>query len=470
MENNSPVELILGPMIGGLSSRSAKIWGRGSHPADMYVWVGDRPVIKDAKPAGSCQLTAGNGFAGFLQVDDLQPDTKYYYAVSLQNRSPGQAAGSFRTLPGNGYNGDISFAFGSCNLPGSAEADIFKHIGDKAKEKNIRFALLIGDQVYADYNKKNGIGKIAESLEDYRRLYTFSWGRKHFRDTFKSLPVFMTPDDHEVDDDWRWRDPGRQKPGYLMINTFRRILSRRRPINITRERVANALQAFWEHQVIHSPRSVDLGIPFEYLRDTPNYYSFEIGKAAFFVMDTRSHRVRSFLDFKNRTMLGPEQWQEFESWLLQVKDSHPVKFVVTSSGFLMRHWIDVFNDRWKGFGKERKRLINFAADNKIKGVHLLSGDLHASGIVTAVLDGKIPFTELGSSPFEQKPARFLKYTFFGLPFSRVSKIKRHVFIGEQNFAVVTAKFDEEEFSGVTVEYFGADGSSLAEHQVNADPL
>ncbi|NOH03749.1 MAG: hypothetical protein HND47_18195 [Chloroflexi bacterium] len=75
---------------------------------------------------------------------------------------------------------------------------------------DLRFGLFLGDQIYADVEKQNGLGRIAVTLEEYRAVYEYAWSRPAMRALLPDLPLFMTLDDHEVDDDWHWRDAERR--------------------------------------------------------------------------------------------------------------------------------------------------------------------------------------------------------------------------------------------------------------------
>ena len=98
-------------------------------------------------------------------------------------------------------------------------------------------------------------GKVAESLAEYRSVYLSTWSRPPFRNLLRNLPVFMTLDDHEVDDDWRWTDQDRHAATFSIWARITRFLAGRPPAErtLTLDRVRNALKAYWEHQGMHAP-------------------------------------------------------------------------------------------------------------------------------------------------------------------------------------------------------------------------
>lgn len=67
-------ELILGPLVGGLSSTGAHLWGRTSGPGVLHAWLGNEPDLSDARLAAtSLPLSAENGFFGRRYVAQPHP-------------------------------------------------------------------------------------------------------------------------------------------------------------------------------------------------------------------------------------------------------------------------------------------------------------------------------------------------------------------------------------------------------------
>ena len=191
-------------------------------------------------------------------------------------------------------------------------------------------------------------------------------------------------------------------------------------------------------------------------------YTFTFGAAAFFVLDTRTQRVKNS---RQKKMLGDQQWQALQEWLLAVKDSHPVKFLVSSSSVLFDIWVDVQRDRWSGFAGERRRLLSFLADHQVEGVYILAGDLHSAHAVRAELDGlpgkPLALWELCSTPFEQDPNPFSTWAhwpFLGKP---VRNLKRFFTVSQPNYGVVRVNFDASGQPRVTFDLYGAQGQRLA---------
>lgn len=484
---NNSTRLLLGPIIGGLSNDRALLWGRAKpvdETATLHAWIGRQPNMSDAELGGqSLPLSPEQGYTGVALLAGLRPEIRYYYALRLSDSPPTPGSGplegglypSFRTFPSPGELASFNFAFGSCFRPAAESAGkIFDALEARRKMDDLRFILLIGDQIYADDYKANSLGKVAETLDEYRAVYKYVWGWPSFRRLLFNLPAFMTLDDHEVDDDWRWLDMERRTAYIPWWDRFSRLLHSR-PFSETRlplERVRNALQAYWEHQGMHAPplsRPLDLNPAGQYAllaSDSGSLaYTFEYGGAAFFVMDTRTMRVKPRWGGE-RTMLGEGQWRALQKWLLKVKDAYPLKFLVSSCSLLFCMWADIPRDRWLGFPHERDRLLSFLATHGIEGVYVLSGDLHSAHAIHAGLFGPqgndLPLWEFCSSPFEQKPNRLARSTRVKIS-NRLFKWQDCKFVIDQlNFGVVRVSYDQGGKPQVRFDLYGEHGGLLAQ--------
>ena len=466
--------LILGPIIGGVSSRSAYLWGRCDGPATLYAWLGKEPDLSDASLAGqSLPVEPATGFAGVAPLQDLFPNHRYYYTLTQSDAPPHPHEGypAFSTFPASGSRESFAFAFGSCFRPADENGgQIFHALAERQEVDNLRFLLMIGDQIYADAYEYNGIGKIACTLQDYRDVYAYTWSRPALRQLLANLPAFMTLDDHEVDDDWRWLDRQRRWATIPWWDMAIRWLQGRPPQerHLPLQRVQHALQAYWEHQGMHAPAllqppPVDPAGQYN-LEPGQNgslAYTFTFGAAAFFVLDTRTMRMRNR---RERSMLGEDQWQMLETWLLSVKDAYPVKFLVTSCALLYSMWLDIPADRWSGFPRERERLLHLLAANGIENVYLLAGDLHAAHAVRAELYGpqerRITLWEFCSTPFEQKSDQSTRYLYSPRRYAPLARLERIFTVHQNNFGVVRVDLSGER-PLVSYEVYGEDGSLLA---------
>ena len=447
------MKLILGPLVGGLSHNRANIWARADAPAEMHVWLATQPDASDAAWVGSAPLLAKEGHAGILSLSGLRPEAKYPYAVSLRKKMPPVAEfHSFTTFPKPARRCSFKFMFGSCYLPPNEEGgQTMDKIRRYIETENLRFGLLLGDQIYADFVNHNGIGRVAVTLEDYRNIYAHTWSRPAMQRFLPSLPLFMTLDDHEIDNDWRWHSSDRLW-GILPVWEVRLRKALGRPpeaYHLTPERIRAGLKACHEHQFMHAPRlllSLDTDAKGEYILEPHDpgslAYTFYYGGAAFFVLDTRTMRV----DRQKRTMLGEGQWDVLKKWLKESAE-YPVKFPVSSCSLLFPIIGDIARDRWSGFPEERERLLEFLATEEIEGLHILTGDLHAGHAVSANLKcpsgRRIPIREYCASPFEQISIN-ADFMYKPVRSKWLAAQKRHFYHAHRNFGIMDVNFDAPE--------------------------
>lgn len=443
--------ILLGPIVGGLSHHSANIWARADAPSTLHVWLATRADLKDAKIAGGVELPARDGCAGVAKLTRLKAETNYFYAVSMGKTKPKREDfHRFTTFPKPGALRSFSFAFGSCYLPPDEQGGATMYeLSRRIELDELRFGLFLGDQIYADNAKRNGLGRIAVTLDEYRKVYEYTWSRPAMKALLPNLPLFMTLDDHEVDDDWHWRNKERQWADIPRHNKFLRWLKGVPPQqrHLHPGRIRAALKAYHEHQAVHVPEML---IPPEadeagkyqfHLEDEGSFaYTFTYGGAAFFVLDTRTMRVKG----RERALLNEGQWRVLQEWLLSAKDQYPVKFLASSGTILYPFWFDVTRDRWSGFRAERERLLEFLATNEIEGVHILTGDIHSAHAISAELKcpsgRRIPIWEFCSTPFEQK-SNALTNTYHPFLSKWLGRQKKHFYLKGQNFGVVTVNFD-----------------------------
>jgi len=436
--------IILGPIIGGLSHERVNLWARADQSSTLYAWLATHQHAGAAKLVGRKQLVASNGFAGMVAIKGLSPAKKYFFALTLDPKlaPPRSAFRPFSTFPTPRQAKSFRFAFGSCFLPCKENPGLtFKHINEN--QNDLAFMLMLGDQIYADEVETNGLGHAPANINDYRKVYKTVWSNPYHRELLARTPSFMILDDHEVDNDWRWNDRALKVPGTSWLTRFTRLLSGRpkgeQHLSLTR--TLAGLMANWEHQAMHSPMQMP--------PNGPLAYEFEFGAAAFFVLDTRTQR---FLNKDERQLLGDKQWRMLESWLKRVKKTYPVKFIVSSISILSDMVGDLTADRWAGFDAERERLFALLAQEEIEGIHFLVGDLHSAHSFSANLlcqNGReIPIWEYCSSPFEQKPFRIAWLLDHPAKSPALREQKRHFTISEINYGVIEVDFSRKKFPRV----------------------
>ncbi len=248
----------------------------------------------------------------------------------------------------------------------------------------------------ADAWRANGLGRIPETLEDYRTLYRQAWASQAWRRVFARMPVFAIWGHRVVDWGWSWADVDRTEArlpwGLRLLRRLRRMPGEVQ--SLSRRRVVAAMQAYWEHlgqispPLLMPPEGVeDLGRPLVLPADRGHFgYAFTYGAAAFLVLDVHTHRVVGRL---GRRWLHPEQWQALEGWLASVQTAYPLKFVVTPAAVFARG----AGDFWMQDVNALRRLLHVVAARQVEGVVFLSHGLEAGWVVEAELNADgVPVT------------------------------------------------------------------------------
>jgi len=278
----------------------------------------------------------------------------------------------------------LAFLLGSCRYPGilfqERESDqIFGPMLSEARGRDgrgpARFALMMGDQIYADVlNRLLPVGR-ADTFEEFQERYHTAWGSAAMRRLLRHLPSYMMLDDHEIEDNWT-QDRVRHEPG--------------------RGLYLHAIRAYLSYQWSHGPRTWE----------GPIYYKFECNGYPFFVLDTRSQRYTDDDDksLNDNHLLGrpaldprePNQLNRLLAWLTEQKQQRGAapKFIITASVFVPN---DVGttksdakklkDDSWPAFPETRRALLQHIVAGDIQNVVFLSGDIHCTNVASMAFSG-----------------------------------------------------------------------------------
>mgnify|MGYP000867447855 CR=1 FL=1 len=335
--------LELGPMIGHVSHTNASLWVKSHLPAEVSVAISRDPELAEVIHIAGPNLTAETDRSGFWIIPDLEPATRYYYAVSL-NGKPAMLPPypSFVTAPTPGTRGHLRFAFISCS--GYSPYDPAPSWADLGMRTNVDLILMMGDNHYGN----------SPDLAKQRAAYLGQRQSSGFRQTTERIPTYGIWDDH----DFGPNDSDGTLPGK-----------------------ESALKAFLEHWANPSAGEPDnLGV----------YFKFTRGAVDFFCLDGRYHRSpNNQTNNPAKTMLGPKQLAWLKNAL--VESAAPVKVLVSGSEW-QSHGTP---DSWTSFPRERDELFAFIRDQRIEGVILLSGDRHFTGAYQV----QQRFIEVTSGPF-----------------------------------------------------------------------
>lgn len=323
------LQFLHGILAGDITDTRAAVWTRTGGSVQARLEYAPSPGLIGATTV-PLPIGAQADFTAKVELGGLQPDTRYYYRAVAEagNRRTLTRLATFRTAPSPAAAEGVAFAWGA-DLSGR-----FKpfRIFDAIRAQQPQFFLFLGDTVYAD------IDSPGRTLDDYRGVYRRNREDDSFQTFMRAVPVYAVWDDHEV------------------ANNFDR----------THPRIPIGRQAFFEYW----PVRVDPSDPARL------YRSVRWGKLVeVFILDTRQYRApASDRDTPAKSMLGPAQ----KGWLLDgLRSSDAVFKVIASSVPLKYHGVD----SWEGYRSERQELFDFIAQNGIRRVVVLCGDVHYAAVL-----------------------------------------------------------------------------------------
>jgi len=362
-QNPEKARLVAGPVVGAVTKNSAKIWitYRGSGQNMMTL----------VDTADNTRYYA----SGFHRIDDHKGNTSLI--MDFAGLSPEHVYKTvfidplilhpkcvFETLADSAVK-DLNFILGSCALmntgfsrmifPGDAIRIFFP-----MKRQKADFMLWLGDNIY--YFSKN--------YSSYEGMFQRNLSiRKNFltlRDFMASQPNYAIWDDH----DYGWNDADKKFP--------------------LKDSSLAIFKGFWPNPYDEADTSIK-----------GNYFNFRQYDAEFFMTDSRWYR-----DIEGDTagaFLGKEQI----SWLKKkLKESDATfKFICTGSQVLNESY---YGESYAKYPKERNELLDFIANNNIKGVIFLTGDKHYAELAKRDWKG-YPIYDFTSSPLTSPvvPVRYL---------------------------------------------------------------
>ena len=193
---------------------------------------------------------------------------------------------------------------------------------------------------------------------------------EHLQAAHVAFPWVVTWDDHELDNNYAG-DVSEEADV-----TPEQLLKRR----------VNAYQAYYEHMPVRKsslPRGADMQI----------YREIAFGNLAnFFVLDTRQYRTDQPCGDGNKppcaesmdphaTLLGAKQ----KSWLKGGLTSSPTRWNVLAQQVMVApvdrqagETVRMSMDQWPGYEVERREMLKFLDDAKIKNPVVITGDIHSN--------------------------------------------------------------------------------------------
>lgn len=349
--------------------------GGGMPPHSVPVkWeIATDPYFRSIVGRGTELARPELGHSIHVEVSGLKANHEYFYR--FKSGSEISPTGKTKTLPESGEGiSQLKFAFVSCQQFEHGYFTAYQHL---AKEE-LDLVFHLGDYIYeygpneyiaASGNVRTHSGPEIKTLVDYRNRYAQYRSDTHLQAAHAAFPWIVTWDDHEVENNYANIIPEKGQ-------SVEEFIIRR----------AAAYQAYYEHMPLRKsslPQGADMKI----------YRQFEYGDlASFYVLDTRQYRddqangdksspqTPESLDPK-RTLLGTEQ----EEWLFQRLDNSTKKWNVLAQQifFAQRNYGTAASpkysmDAWDGYPAARQHVLDYAKENQLNNLIVLTGDVHAS--------------------------------------------------------------------------------------------
>jgi prolyl oligopeptidase len=266
-----------GPWSGGVTPTSAIVKAKLAREGlNAKLLVSRNPMLTSALRLGPVVSETNHHEVIGFPVENLQPDTQYYYAVEIDGRIDWKKRGAFRTFPSPGP-ASFQMAFASCGRTGSTR-DVY----DRIREHHPLFYMIMGDLHYQDIRTNR------PAL--FRAAYEAVLASPQQADLYRSVPIVYMWDDHD----------------YGGNNANRKSSSH------------NAARGTYDEYVPHYP-FVDSS------RDEPIYQSFSVGRVKFIITDLRSDRDDpKDKDDATKSMLGEKQKAWFKQELSAANGKYPL--------------------------------------------------------------------------------------------------------------------------------------------------
>jgi len=491
--NSNPVLKIKeGVSSGDVSHNSAVIWSRANIDSLMHVIYENNSAFSDPNLKIKA-VDNSTDYAGKINIDELHPNTKYFYKVwfsSNDNRTNSSSiVGSFRTAPSPSSSGNsISFILGA-DVGGQKfcrEVNNGYLIFEKMKSLSPDFYIHNGDMIYAIndcpkerpdalQNIPGNFPGIADSTVDWNNLvqvhdiYLKHWlynkGDSHLQGFLGNTSMYSQWDDHEVINDfgsqWAyWNSQNKNRTGYQNL-------------------VQAGTSAFFNFS------------PLERNQQEPDriYRSFQWGKDFdLLILDARSYRDRNDLpdtEQNNKTLLGREQL----SWLKETLANSNATWKIISNDVPMSiptganasifgrdgwaNGVDKDLSSKTGFERELTDLMKFIDDNDIKNVIFITTDAHFPTILKYNADVNGDGDPVNVYEIVCGPLSAIRYGIPQIPLPTLDMTFKPTILyiegGIYNFGYFKIHKDNDGLTHFTVSIIGADGLPRPSSNIDFTP-
>ena len=432
--NDTNFEITHGIASGDVTDKSAIIWSRvNNQPAQMNVEYDTNANFTDPL-SKTAQANSTTDFTAHAKLDNLQPDTQYYYRVWFTGSELGNDTnssinndlsatpnaveqveiGTFRTAPSSNLtsnSSDLSFIWSAdlggqnyCRNANDGGYSVFKSMQSLDPD----FFIANGDMIYADgacpaqgpifFNNTNNqtitwtniagnFKSIADPSVDWnnitevRSIFLEHWkynrNDTYFKEFLRNVSMYSQWDDHEIINDFGSK--------WLYWNLF----------SIGREGYPNIVKEGTDAFLYYSPLDIDNITSNDTARDRDGhiYRSFNWGKNLdLFIIDARSYRSQNHIadtPDSNKTMLGDKQLEWLKQELINsnatwkvISSDVPISIPTGSNtSILGRDGWATGNDTnnysyYTGFERELTDLLGFIDEQDIRNIVFITTDVH----------------------------------------------------------------------------------------------
>jgi alkaline phosphatase D len=417
-EERQPVEarVVLGPMVGHLTDRAARIWLEVDRPGELNVVL----TAEDGEvEEGGAEVQGEEGGIALVDVDDLKPATAYRARFDLDGVPLAVEPGvEFRTFPPPRSPSRVRIALVSCaRVPWDSIQPAWRAVAAERPDAIV----WLGDNGYLEH---------ADSTRpaDYSSAERVEYRYREIKVLPSVLPILRTMANYAIWDDRDYGDSDSDRTHPLRLE------------------VAEIFERYWANPSYGREPGLD-GI----------YGNFVIGDAEVFLLDDRFWRDPDSLpDSPSKTVLGDTQ----KAWLKKALAASEAPLKVIAIG----HQVLADYHEWESyamFAHERRELLEWIRDRRIEGVMFVSGDRHLSELMRDDRPGLYPLYELTASPIANRP--FI--TGLELP----NPIRIAGYGAGDNYGIL--ELDTIEQPGrLTISIKDATGREVVRHQVSLDEL
>ncbi len=411
--------------------------GMGNANVQVQWEISTDPGMAVTIAAGNVVAKAVNGHAVHVVAGGLPPDSWLYYRFTAMGET--SRIGRTRTFPIPGFPVRMRCGLVSCQNFAQGFFTAYKDLA----EQDLDFVFFVGDYIYEEGAQtnpvvpgRNHIGAEIFSVADYRNRYALYRLDAHLQDAHARFPFVMTPDDHEVDNNYAGTHAEETAPFQGADFLQRRKNAYQVYSEMTPLRPENQLKPNKNSLTLYRQLKFG-GLANIFVLDTRQFRTDQPAQDGFGSTDPDSVALEGALGEKiydangindpAATMMGPTQ----EAWLANGLQTSRAKWNIIAQQVMVTPWNLVrtaalniqfnpaippalktqllaavaqvdnfFNvDAWDGYPAARARLLQMLATIKPNNPIVLSGDIHSAWAANLLTDFSNPASDLIAAEF-----------------------------------------------------------------------